>query len=178
MGNTPTKEIRPSVAASLSNNPLSVLASSASGSSTSKKRRDKYKKREEHLLNLIVRAEETVDGGFLAPFGNYNYNLTYKSAIVRNMIIERRLAPFYTPLEEFDPSWTDDELLEKLYSMHIHAKISIEDFENFEEDEEEDPDDHKIYHSMNSIKRKENKLFKKNFKKKLIVMQNEENSRT
>ncbi|GMF06373.1 unnamed protein product [Ambrosiozyma monospora] len=30
---------------------------------------------------------------------------------------------------------------------------------------------------MNSIKRKENKLFKKNFKKKLIVMQNEENSR-
>ncbi|OUM54761.1 hypothetical protein BVG19_g4185 [[Candida] boidinii] len=135
-----------------------------------KKDKDKLKLKEQKLLDLIVKYEDNVDGGYLAPYGNYKFSLDYKTDIVRDLIIKRKLAPFYTPLQDFDENWSDDELIEYVKNSNIHTPVSISDLEN---EDEEDPDDHKIHHSINSIKRKENKLFKKILKEKAILLQND-----
>ncbi|OWB75598.1 hypothetical protein B5S31_g5521 [[Candida] boidinii] len=135
-----------------------------------KKDKDKLKSKEQKLLDLIVKYEDNVDGGYLAPYGNYKLSLDYKTDIVRDLIIKRKLAPFYTPLQDFDENWSDNELIEYIKNSNIHTPVSINDLEN---DDEEDPDDHKIHHSINSIKRKENKLFKKILKEKAILLQND-----
>ena len=45
-------------------------------------------------MQLIVKFNESVDGGYLAPFGTYKSNLDYDCDIVRNLIINRKLSPF------------------------------------------------------------------------------------
>lgn len=58
---------------------------------------EKLKQKEAHMMNLIIRYEENVDGGFLAPHGIYKLNLDFNTEIVRSLIVERRIAPFFTP---------------------------------------------------------------------------------
>lgn len=55
--------------------------------------------------------EETVDGGQLTPQGVYTGPRDWNQAIVSQLICARRLAPFYRPLEEYDDSWDDDQIL-------------------------------------------------------------------
>ncbi|KAJ3983128.1 hypothetical protein F5890DRAFT_1414394 [Lentinula detonsa] len=55
--------------------------------------------------------EETVDFGFLIPQGVYTGPRDWNQAIVTQLICARRLAPFYRPLEDYDDSWTDDQIL-------------------------------------------------------------------
>lgn len=89
--------------------------------------------KEQHAMNLINKYEETVDGGFLAPYGCYNFDkLDYDSDIVRNLIIERKLAPFYIPLEDFDETWSDDEVIKIIDGLSLHATYNAkpEEFED------------------------------------------------
>ncbi|KAA1471352.1 hypothetical protein DENSPDRAFT_837332 [Dentipellis sp. KUC8613] len=55
--------------------------------------------------------EETVDLGFLVPQGIYTGPRDWNEAIVAQLIIDRKLAPFYRPLEDYDDSWDDDQIL-------------------------------------------------------------------
>ncbi|KAF5391374.1 hypothetical protein D9757_002052 [Collybiopsis confluens] len=55
--------------------------------------------------------DETVDFGSLSPQGVYTGLRDWNQAIVTQLICARRLAPFYRPLEDYDESWTDDQIL-------------------------------------------------------------------
>jgi hypothetical protein len=55
--------------------------------------------------------DETVDHGHLTPQGVYTGPRDWNQAVVSQLICARRLAPFYRPLEEYDESWDDDQIL-------------------------------------------------------------------
>ncbi|KAL0071558.1 SNF1-interacting protein [Marasmius tenuissimus] len=55
--------------------------------------------------------DETVDFGHLLPQGVYTGPRDWNHAIVTQLICQRRLAPFYRPLEDYEDSWTDEQIL-------------------------------------------------------------------
>ncbi|GJJ11952.1 hypothetical protein Clacol_006190 [Clathrus columnatus] len=55
--------------------------------------------------------EETVDFGALTPQGIYTGPQDWNQQIVGNLIVDRKLAPFYRPLEDYDESWDDEQIL-------------------------------------------------------------------
>ncbi|KAI5123308.1 hypothetical protein M0805_009329 [Coniferiporia weirii] len=55
--------------------------------------------------------DDTVDYGFLSPQGVYTGPRDWNQQVVSQLIVERRLAPFYRPLEEYDESWDDEQIL-------------------------------------------------------------------
>jgi hypothetical protein len=55
--------------------------------------------------------DESVDFGHLTPQGVYTGPRDWNQAIVSQLICARRLAPFYRPLEEYEDSWDDDQIL-------------------------------------------------------------------
>ncbi|ODV65039.1 hypothetical protein HYPBUDRAFT_153944 [Hyphopichia burtonii NRRL Y-1933] len=189
MGNVPAKEgrSRSSSYASSSTNYLesgnsrsarrntssSIFSSSFGGDSKKSKTEEKDRQREKHFFNLIVRFEESVDGGFLAPFGTYKSNLDYNTDIVRNLVINRRISPFYTPLQDFNDSWTDDELIIILSQLTLH---SIETAYT-DEEEVDDIDNHKIHKSTHYYKRQEQKLKLKNLIDKVKQLQKDEENK-
>ena len=58
-----------------------------------------------------VHHDDTVDFGYLTPQGVYSGTRDWKEDVVTQLIIDRKLAPFYRPLEEYDPSWDDEQIL-------------------------------------------------------------------
>lgn len=91
--------------------------------------------KQNHFLNLVVKFDETVDGGFLAPYGVHDdeKKLDYNDKVVRQFIIDRKLQPFYIPLEDYDDyDYTDDELLKVLRSQLLHQPYP-ENPERFED---------------------------------------------
>lgn len=144
----------------------------------SKKKKEKEAERAKfktkQIMNLVVKYDENVDGGYLAPYGNYKYNLDYMTEIVRDLIIKRKLAPFYTPLQDFDESWSDEELLEYLKkNLKLHEDVKEDDLI----DDYEDPNEHKLHPTSNSTKRKESKLFKQKLKERALEYQKNESYR-
>lgn len=55
--------------------------------------------------------EDTVDFGHLVPQGIYTGPRDWNQVIVSQLICERRLAPFYRPLEDYEESWDDERVL-------------------------------------------------------------------
>lgn len=53
------------------------------------------------------KGEETVDGGQLVPHGMYKGPQDWDYRGVRKLIIERKLAPFYKGLADYDESWDE-----------------------------------------------------------------------
>ena len=90
-----------------------------------KRQEEKEQAQIQHYMQLIVKFNESVDGGYLAPFGTYKSNLDYDCDIVRNLIINRKLSPFFTPLQDFDESWTDDELCILLKFINQQIIINV-----------------------------------------------------
>ncbi|KAI9508834.1 hypothetical protein F5148DRAFT_1192296 [Russula earlei] len=58
-----------------------------------------------------VHHEDTVDFGHLTPQGVYSGNKDWKEDVVTQLIIDRKIAPFYRPLEDYEISWDDDQIL-------------------------------------------------------------------
>ncbi|EMG47841.1 SIP5 Protein SIP5 [Candida maltosa Xu316] len=197
MGNVPTKESRSRSSSTVSDYPNSTSNTPTTSSSSSKRRNTtsalygvvnhhsrshssdlrKLKKQEEkdriqqlHYMNLIVRYNENVDGGFLAPYGTYKSNLDYDCDIVRNLIINRQLSPFFTPLQDFNEDWTDDELCILLNQLSLHALEPGFD----DEEEVDDVDNHKIHKSNNYYKRQEEKAKLKSLIIRIKELQKEE----
>lgn len=100
----------------------------------------------------MVRHFENVDGGFLAPFGIYRLNLDFDTDVVRELVVARRLAPFYTPLQDFDDSWTPDEIFKLVQQLPLHA---LEDAYADQQEDDDDIDDHKLHRLANYYKRQE-----------------------
>lgn len=55
--------------------------------------------------------DESVDYGSLVPQGVYTGPRDWNHAVVSQLIIARKLAPFYRPLEDYEESWDDDQIL-------------------------------------------------------------------
>ena len=55
--------------------------------------------------------DETVDYGSLVPQGVYTGPRDWNQSVVTQLIVQRKLAPFYRPLEEYEESWDDDQIL-------------------------------------------------------------------
>lgn len=55
--------------------------------------------------------DESVDYGSLVPQGIYTGPRDWNQAIVSQLIVGRKLAPFYRPLEDYEDSWDDDQIL-------------------------------------------------------------------
>ncbi len=55
--------------------------------------------------------EDTVDFGYLTPQGVYSATKDWKEDVITQLIIDRKIAPFYRPLEDYDVSWDDDQIL-------------------------------------------------------------------
>lgn len=102
---------------------LQRMSKNSSSSAVAKKssRSDREKFKELHAQGLVVKFDENVDGGYLAPYGTYNLNLDYKISTVKELIIERKLAPFYTPLQDYEADWTDEQLLDAVAQLKLHA---------------------------------------------------------
>ena len=52
--------------------------------------------------------DETVDHGHLVPQGIYTGPRDWNEQIVAQAIVDRKLAPFYRPLEDYEDDWDDD----------------------------------------------------------------------
>ncbi|RDX48328.1 hypothetical protein OH76DRAFT_1404904 [Lentinus brumalis] len=55
--------------------------------------------------------EETVDFGYLTPQGIYTGPRDWNQSVVTQLIVQRKLAPFYRPLEDYEEDWDDDQIL-------------------------------------------------------------------
>lgn len=55
--------------------------------------------------------EDTVDHGHLAPQGVYAGPQDWNHAVVAQLIVDRKLAPFYRPLEDHDDSWDSERII-------------------------------------------------------------------
>ena len=55
--------------------------------------------------------EDTVDFGHLTPQGVYSGPRDWNQTVVAQLICERKLAPFYRPLEEYEDDWDDEQIL-------------------------------------------------------------------
>ncbi len=55
--------------------------------------------------------DTVVDFGYLTPQGIYSATKDWKEDVVTQLIIDRKIAPFYRPLEDYDVSWDDDQIL-------------------------------------------------------------------
>jgi hypothetical protein len=55
--------------------------------------------------------DETVDFGALVPQGVYTGPRDWAHQAVAQAIVDRRLAPFYRPLEDYEDGWTDEQIL-------------------------------------------------------------------
>lgn len=145
-------------------------------------RKEKKAKVSEGIMQQIVCVNARVRGGYLAPYGNYKYLLDCDWGIVRSLIVGRRLAPFYTPLED-DPceeirvngSLDKDKIRIKIISSlskrGLHEKCLKKDVI---EDDDTDPDLHRINQSHNSLKRRDMKEFQNNVKIQAWELQQEQ----
>lgn len=160
-------------------------ANSASFGIKQKKKstKEKEKVKEAHAMQLVVKYDETVDGGFLAPFGSYNLDkLDYDDYAVKEAIIKRKLAPFYTPLEDYNESWTDEELVKIVNGLPLHASFisNSDEFDdiplgNSERDKLKDMIDPSL--SKNEQRKIRYKRFKAKLHTKRILWQDNENEK-
>ncbi|MCJ1384482.1 SNF1-interacting protein [Xylographa soralifera] len=69
--------------------------------------------------------EESVDGGYLVTQGVYTGVEDYNKAIVRQLMIERRIAPFWRGLNDHSSSWTENQLVAAARALPIPAPDEI-----------------------------------------------------
>ncbi|KGO72330.1 hypothetical protein PITC_050760 [Penicillium italicum] len=63
--------------------------------------------------------EEHVDGGYLVTQGVYVGTEDYNKVVVRQLMIERRLAPFWRGLNDFSESWAEHQIMAAACGMPI-----------------------------------------------------------
>ncbi|KAI5960373.1 SIP5 [Candida pseudojiufengensis] len=140
-----------------------------------KRQEEKDLKLTNHYNQLIVKFTETVDGGYLAPFGTYKSNLDYDCDIVRSLIINREISPFFTPLQDFNENWSNNELYIILNQLTLHALEEPLELNN--DYEEDDLDNHKIHKSSNYYKRQEEKAKLKSLIQNVKDLQKQEETK-
>ncbi|KAH8808538.1 hypothetical protein F5884DRAFT_374607 [Xylogone sp. PMI_703] len=69
--------------------------------------------------------EEHVDGGYLVTMGVYTGIEDFSKPVVRQLMIERRLAPFWRGLNDFKEDWTEYQLIAAGRGLPIPAADEI-----------------------------------------------------
>ncbi|XP_014557036.1 hypothetical protein COCVIDRAFT_15668 [Bipolaris victoriae FI3] len=69
--------------------------------------------------------EEGVDGGYLVTLGVYTGPEDFSKAAVRQLQIERRLAPFWRGLDDHQDTWTEHQLVEVVNGRPLPAADAI-----------------------------------------------------
>ncbi|KAL2067343.1 hypothetical protein VTL71DRAFT_1768 [Oculimacula yallundae] len=69
--------------------------------------------------------EEHVDGGYLVTMGVYTGAEDFNKPIVRQLMIERRMAPFWRGLDEFKEEWAEHQLVAAGRGLPIPAADEI-----------------------------------------------------
>lgn len=69
--------------------------------------------------------EEGVDGGFLVTLGVYTGPEDFSKPIVRQLQIERRLAPFWKGLDDHEDTWTEYQLVAVVNGLPLPAPDEI-----------------------------------------------------
>lgn len=69
--------------------------------------------------------EEHVDGGFLVTMGVYTGHEDFSKPVVRQLMIERRIAPFWRGLDDFKEEWTEHQLVAAGRGLPIPAPDEI-----------------------------------------------------
>lgn len=133
---------------------------------------DKNQKVIDCILSQIVMANEVCFGGRLAPWGDYKYDLDCDWAVVKSAMWKRRLAPFYTPLEDSPDNVEDIESMLKKRGLHELVKDKF----TLWEQKEEDVDEHRIHMSSNSRKRRDMKFLKIKAKDKAWTLQRDQDA--
>ena len=89
--------------------------------SSSRHHRKSKKKREEPqpIIRLTLNLHESVDGGYLQPHGVYSGSHDFEYPVVRKLLLDRRLAPFFKGLQDYKKTWTDAELLEAVKNSSL-----------------------------------------------------------
>ncbi|KAK0644574.1 hypothetical protein B0T16DRAFT_430657 [Cercophora newfieldiana] len=65
--------------------------------------------------------EEHVDGGYLVTMGTYTGSEDFNKQIVRQLQIERKIAPFWRGLNDFDDQWTEAQIVAAARGLPIPA---------------------------------------------------------
>ncbi|AQZ12917.1 SIP5 (YMR140W) [Zygosaccharomyces parabailii] len=179
---TPPSERRRGMSLVIGNSARSRANSSGSQMLYKKKStRERDMMKEGFAKQLVVRYDESVDGGYLAPHACYTFDkLDYDPNVVRSLITSRRLAPFYIPLEDFDESWTKDELIKIVEGLPLHAAMNEnpEEFEdvpvgNLKKQSVDDLVDRTL--SKKEQRRQRSKIFKARLHLKRNMWQEQEN---
>ncbi|KAF1959781.1 hypothetical protein CC80DRAFT_310299 [Byssothecium circinans] len=69
--------------------------------------------------------EEGVDGGFLVTLGTYTGPEDFSKPTVRQLQIERRLAPFWKGLEDHEDTWTEYQIISVVQGKPLPAPDEI-----------------------------------------------------
>ncbi|KAI9823068.1 MAG: SNF1-interacting protein, partial [Thelocarpon impressellum] len=80
--------------------------------------RDRVAREKERVRSM---RDESVDGGYLVTQGVYTGSEDFDKAVVRQLMIERRVAPFFKGLNEHSGSWTDQQLVAASRGLPIPA---------------------------------------------------------
>lgn len=135
---------------------------------------------EAHTKHLVVMHDKCVDGGYLAPYGCYKVGkLDYDADVVQNLIVTRKLAPFYTPLQDYDPGWKREDLINTVNGLSLHAACQEEDLDEAN-DITLDEDFEKLIDrtlSRREQRKQRSKIFKAWIYRKSVEFQEEENQK-
>ncbi|KAI4865683.1 hypothetical protein F4820DRAFT_281751 [Hypoxylon rubiginosum] len=63
--------------------------------------------------------EEHVDGGYLVTMGVYTASEDFNKPVVRQLQIERRIAPFWRGLDDFSESWAEHQIIAAARGLEI-----------------------------------------------------------
>ncbi|THZ29078.1 hypothetical protein D6C91_01656 [Aureobasidium pullulans] len=90
-----------------------------------KQEREARKREKERVIRENEREksmkEEGVDGGFLVTLGTYVGPEDFNKPVVRQLMIERRLAPFWKGLNDHSDSWTENQLVAVVRGLPLPA---------------------------------------------------------
>ncbi|PYI19184.1 hypothetical protein BO99DRAFT_333722 [Aspergillus violaceofuscus CBS 115571] len=98
--------------------------------------------------------EENVDGGYLVTQGVYTGTEDFNKAVVRQLMVERRLAPFWRGLNDFSDSWTEHQLMAAARGLpipppdQIPPELEYKNPPKFGEDVREASDTPTVQHLM------------------------------
>lgn len=90
-------------------------SSASFASLTGGRNRDKDKA---DAANALQTPAGLIDGGHLHPQGQYaQRNPDYNHGVVKGLIIEKKLAPFYRGLEDYESEWDEEDIIKSLRSL-------------------------------------------------------------
>ncbi|TVY55330.1 Protein sip5 [Lachnellula cervina] len=94
-----------------------------------KQEREARKLEKERVARIKERArslqEESVDGGYLVTLGVYSGPEDFNKSIVRQLMIERRIAPFFRGVEDFSKEWAEHQIVAVARGLPLPAADEI-----------------------------------------------------